>query len=824
MANDYLSNIVSNLTDGNLDTTRRTDLGDRVLVIGTSSQGPENQPMRCLSPEDAELLFGPKELGSLVRGFNEVYYGPNGYKDIWLCRITNGKKATLALEEKPSADLDELPTELLGTQVTALTIEAQEAGEIFNLASFRQEIYDGQMSVICYNPVTGLETVIKYDPTGVITGSVKNVAELANAINLDTNMNKIVTATANDLDMSAQFTFTTSDVAESGTIVTDLGDTLIFDVSKALNDSDTSDDGYTESANVSPSGVPVTSGNNISELTEVYELTNSLVELKSASLAEIELPYPCQTASGISLTWLGLDGTTDGSGKAKHIVVNKYVDEADGTQKVFQFTAYEAVDPTTFHMYRTSSAGTTVEIAAADYTLTSVGGSANDNLAEVTLGASVAAPEGGIIITVTYDSEEFALTQASSRSACLATASYSTYFAAGDRVYWGTVQPCDIEICYPAKKTYDVDADVAIYDAAAGKILFGNPLKQPDYTITGGAQIYITWKYQPEWVNLGTGARALIGGTNGITMTNAVKYRLLGECYEALADFYCKCVVLKDTYLDDTKVVYDAETGLATTVNAGFGAQLEAFLEGLQDGVVEAYGTIAVKPAVSTKLADINAWFTRLTVVNTADKTRAANVMQTANYKHLSVTAFEPIVANNSVSVAYVTTGEAIYASLLCKLPMESAPTNKSLGSQVPYCRFKLSPRQINVLTQMRYVTTTLGSDGWKISDGMTAAAVGSDYARWTTYHIVSGVMDMVREVSEPYMGELFNPAKKAALDTQLRKRFAALKDKGILLDAEFALNQTPQEAALGILNIPLELWPAFETRKIYVTVKVRNT
>ena len=37
MANDNLSNIVSTLTDRNLDTTRIVDLGDSVLILGTSA-------------------------------------------------------------------------------------------------------------------------------------------------------------------------------------------------------------------------------------------------------------------------------------------------------------------------------------------------------------------------------------------------------------------------------------------------------------------------------------------------------------------------------------------------------------------------------------------------------------------------------------------------------------------------------------------------------------------------------------------------------------------------------------------------------------------
>ena len=826
MTNDNLPNIISTLTDGNLDTSRRVDLGDRVLILGTSTRGPKNQPIKCNTPTDAASVFGPIANGTLVKGFSEVYYGPNGVKDIWCCRITNGNKASVEIVEKDSAVLEDLPTTLLSEAVTALTVEALEAGDIYNSVSFREEIVNGQLSVVCYNPVTGLETVIPYDATGVTTGSVKDVSELADAINLDPNMGRIVTATANEINMTATFTITSADVAASGTMASLTGNTLELDLGEALDVADTGDDGYTDDTSVvSPSGVPVTSGNKIIRLNEVYELSNELVELHAAGLSSVALPYPCQTLSDVALTWLGLDGSVSGGGKAKHLVVNAYIGTGDADTKTFPFTAYEEIDTSTFILYRTSAAGVTVEVAAADYDLTSVGGVANDYIASITFKTAVTAPAANAVLTVEYDSEEFSLTKAASLAACRASSSYKTYFAAGDRVNFGTAQPCDIEICYPAKKTFYVDVDVVVSDEAGGKILFGNPEKLPAYTGASGSQIYVDWDYQPEWIDLGTGAKSLQGGSNGTKMTTAQKYTVLTETYAALADFECDCVVLMNTYINDVKTVYDEETGLPVTVNAGFGSQLEAFLESLQDGVNETYGIMAVSQAASSKLADVATWVLNLTEVNTSDKTRAANVMATANYKHVSVVAFEPVVANGAFNIPYITTGEAIYAGLVCKLPITSAPTNKSLGSQVLTCRFKLSPRQLDALTAARYVTTTLTPENeWKITDGVTAAAATSDYTRLSTIRIVFAAMDVVRSSGRPFIGELFHAAKRAALDTAIQKGLMAMQEEGALVKFNFKIEQTAAERALGIARVNLTLWPEFELRRIEVTIKLSNS
>jgi len=829
MSNDNLPNIISYLEDGNLDTARMVDLGDRVLIIGTSPRGPVNQPIKGTTPQAVTEIFGPIEQGTLVRGYGEVYYGPNGVKDIYLCRISNGNKATLALTEKASAIPAEMQSHAAFTNdlITAMTVTALEPGDIYNSVTLRETMVNGQLSVVCYNPVSGLETVIPYDPTGARAGSVANVVALAEKINLDPNMGRIVVAEATEIAMAAQITITAADVAASGTIATPTGNTLLVDLKKALDIADDNDDGYTENAAVvSPSGVPTTASNCMIRLNDVYELADVTAQLKVASYNAITLPYPVQTnVSGTALAFLTLEGASSGGGEGKHIITNAMIGTADGTAKTFEFTAYEAIDTTTFHLYRTSAAGTTVEITAADFDITAVGGSATNYVAAVTIKTTVAAPSDGLILTVTYDSQAFALTQSATLAACRASNSYKTYFAAGDKVTFGTTQPVDLAICYPAKKTFVVDADVVLYDAVNGIVQFCNPDKQPNYVAASGSTIYYDWVYQPEWVDISTGAKSLAGGSNGIVMTNAQKYRTLATCYEALADFSTDSIVPMNTYLDDTKVVYDEETGLPVTVNAGFAAQFAAFLESLQDGVNETYGFMAVKKAASAKLADVATWVEKLTVPSSLDPTRAANVMQTANFKHLNIIAFEPVLANGAVGFAYTTTGEAVAAGICCKLPITSAPTNKSLGSQVIGCRFRLSPRQLDALTAARYWTSTLTPESeWKITDAPTAAAVGSDYARFSTVRIVFAVMDIVRTVGRPFIGEIFSAAKKAALDTAIQKGLLGMQDIGVLKTFEFKIEQTEAERVLGIARVNLVLWPEFELRRLEVTVKLSNS
>ena len=954
MARENLPNISTTLTDGNLETLPAVDLGDRIVLIGTAEKGPVNQPTIVRNPAEAIAAFGSIDKGNLVEGYAECFYTPGGDKDIRLVRISNGETAKLDLFEQPmSADQlasspEDRASTYLGEAVPALRLESLYPGSVYNNISFRIETVNRQLSVVGYNPETGDETVIPYDPSRSIAGSVYDVKSLANAINVDPNMGSVVSATANrihaiyELDVQNDWDYVTATTSSitidlptalsgadlapdpSGTLpgesvegtidlpsysdictmnasitATDGTMTLVTDGSatgadvvaswsttgyikiyvenvegeedeveiikySALADgggnlvtvtvdpaayatgasllgrgwggtsNGTQGEGIVHDAGdiaeyylpIFPTPVSVTAADGIEELIEVYELDNLIVELDAAGKTEVELPYPIQMATNISRELLELDGTEDltGDGKAKHVVRNMYVATADGETKVFQFTAYIAIDDTAdWYVYRTSRAGTTVDISSS-VTINAQGGTGQvggyaDYVAEIELDNE---PQDGSIITISYDSEEFQLTQLSTLGAVQVSNSFQEYFSAGNKITFGTAQPADLAIAYPAKVTYKLGSEVEVTGTNESQII----ITPVDRTIdmTNGTVIGLDYYYQPEWVDLAS-ARSLQGGTDGIQMSNAEKYRLLGLLYDAIADYSADIFVPLKTYVDDTKVEYDPESGLPVSINAGFAEQFNTFLLQMLEGVNEAYGIISVKPADSNSLADINTWYEKLSTYSYGDASRAANVMNSLDARLLDVLAMELIVNNQLVGIPYVTTGEAVVAGLAAKLLPQSATTNKSLGPNVLGLRYALSSKRLNVLTGLRYVTARLRQNvGVVVTDGVTAAAAGSDWERRSTFRIMASAMDVVREVGEPYLGEGFTPARKAALDTAITKGLIKMQELGALQNFSFIIEQTPSENARGIARVSLILQPAFELRKIRVTVKLSAT
>lgn len=185
--------------------------------------------------------------------------------------------------------------------------------------------------------------------------------------------------------------------------------------------------------------------------------------------------------------------------------------------------------------------------------------------------------------------------------------------------------------------------------------------------------------------------------------------------------------------------------------------------------------------------------------------------------KHLSVVATYPILANPSKQASYVATGAPTYGGFFSGLPPSSAPTNKVLTSvRLPY---RIGTAKLDLLAGQRYVTFHAKPKGIVISDAPTAARPDSDYQRLSTMRIVKAVVDAVREVAEPFLGEGNNGARLAALDGAIDRKLGQLVKEGTLVRYEHTLTSSPQQRVLGQAAVELKLVPAFELRQITVTV-----
>ncbi len=187
--------------------------------------------------------------------------------------------------------------------------------------------------------------------------------------------------------------------------------------------------------------------------------------------------------------------------------------------------------------------------------------------------------------------------------------------------------------------------------------------------------------------------------------------------------------------------------------------------------------------------------------------------------KYISVVGAWATLANSSLDVSYQTTGAATYAGFFSALPPNSAPTNKVLsGVRLP---FRLSHSKLDALAGAKYVMFQTKPKGIVVSDAPTAARAESDYTRLSTVRIVKAVLDAIRQVADPFLGEAITGARLAALETAIEQVLAKLTKAQFLQRYQHQLTSTPADQVLGKARVDLILVPAFELRQLTVSVSL---
>ena len=192
--------------------------------------------------------------------------------------------------------------------------------------------------------------------------------------------------------------------------------------------------------------------------------------------------------------------------------------------------------------------------------------------------------------------------------------------------------------------------------------------------------------------------------------------------------------------------------------------------------------------------------------------------------KYISVVADTGFLRNNWYQAGYRATWAASYAGFYVNLPPASAPTNKTApGVSIIY---KMTLGAINDLTGAGYVTLRTKPGGATVvTDAPTATMPNSDWRRLSTVRIVKAIIDGVRLVLDPFIGEGTGAAVRASMESAVGEVLLQGKKDGYLQDyKDFSVIQTPQQEVQGVVEVNLTLIPAFEIRQINVTVSLSKS
>lgn len=341
----------------------------------------------------------------------------------------------------------------------------------------------------------------------------------------------------------------------------------------------------------------------------------------------------------------------------------------------------------------------------------------------------------------------------------------------------------------------------------------------------------------------------LTGGTDGVNPTNNEMFEALaGKRYteadvsngdiEAAYVGYLKeqgaYQILENYHVD---FIYSAGTyaDMEQTVNpnSSFHNELALLCAALTYRTKMTHGFIDVKPNSNTTLKGVEKYAQKLLSYNNIHymKDYEGNLLTDDDGKYIDIGWYTTLVVGPEVIMSSDTIGKyygspaIAYAALCGQIAIKSAPTNK----QIPGCkgiRFKFSNKQMDALTANHMVTFKVKNEGSAtatsvpyVVDGCTCGSSNCDYQRISTVKIVTDVIEQIREVADPYLGEENTVEQRNALSSQISKRLSKLLQDGEILNYEFQILATQAQVLIGEASIELTLSVPMELRTIKTTV-----
>lgn len=328
-----------------------------------------------------------------------------------------------------------------------------------------------------------------------------------------------------------------------------------------------------------------------------------------------------------------------------------------------------------------------------------------------------------------------------------------------------------------------------------------------------------------------TATTPFTGGSDGVNVTKQEMFNVLGGhrdtngllidpgVYHLLENYTVDTIVPLGVYADDVLPgKYDNFAAQLALACAVISHRNHATSGVIATSSPDEAGLAAVQNHVDKLLASKNNYFMR---------DRAGNILKDSDGRNIDLGRFISVVAgpdviltNNRVG-SYADNSAAGYAGFIAQLPAQSGPTNKVV-SYAKGLRFSFSNSQLDKLTEARYVTFRMKNAQVAIVDGPTAAQADSDYRRISTIRVLKEVVNELRDVCDPYIGEPNEVPQRNAMSAAMSKRLGQLAEAGVIVDYDFVIVATPQMQLIGEAQIELTIVPPQELRKITTVVSLR--
>jgi len=362
-------------------------------------------------------------------------------------------------------------------------------------------------------------------------------------------------------------------------------------------------------------------------------------------------------------------------------------------------------------------------------------------------------------------------------------------------------------------------------------------------------------------------------GATGVSMTDypaaGGSNDILGKVYKQ--EYQGKTYYWWDTDNDGSADIFPSVGSASATTDidgntiaasayesVNFAHLLASYCYNLSRNENEARGFIAVKPPTSYAIKDLvawigsaptrdsngnvtangtgllgNKWMVGTTDVGTPGFFATDNDMPSgspildSNDQKIDIGQYISVVASpvtfynssDSTGLGYTGTGHTAYAGLAATLDSKEAPTYKTVpGVSLHYALHK---DKLDALVGAGYVTFSTKTNRVAVLDGITAALSTSDYKRYSTFAIASDVITDIRRVCEPFIGRVLASVERAAINTAVEGVLNTRREQNYISNYEYQVTSTAAELTAGIVNVEVIIVPAFEIKKIQLTISM---
>jgi hypothetical protein len=162
--------------------------------------------------------------------------------------------------------------------------------------------------------------------------------------------------------------------------------------------------------------------------------------------------------------------------------------------------------------------------------------------------------------------------------------------------------------------------------------------------------------------------------------------------------------------------------------------------------------------------------------------------------------------------------GAAHYAGAITQLEADSSTTMKRIFN-VGVLRYAPTKLQQLNLIEKGIVPVALNFQREAIwVDGLTFSNTASQYTRLSTVRIINDAVQLVRAISQQFIGEASTIEMRNAFDTAITSVLMGMQKQGTILASDFTITYFPQSSKAVV---DLSLTPAFELRNIEVQVSI---